>query len=275
MDWREFSKELEQSGFFEICGEIPQIPENELQDYTGLCSYADIQKNMEAQKLKSDLEKIWAFFGKMNARGVYGSFDNRLSFSFLKHVDSVRNPKPVYPNNSKQRNFALGRAFEDMLTDCLDVGKFSDLTTDDFQNIEKMCAYAKTCTELIDFLNDYETQVEFVGTIKGYKVKGKLDFFKGGNLATARAGDLKTTSAKSHKAFLRACLDFGYYTQGYIYCKLAHVDNYIIAGVCKSMPAVFIVNMNKSDFEAGEKEFDRLLENLEYYDIAHHFKTQK
>ena len=111
------------------------------------------------------------------------------------------------------------------------------------------------------------------GAIKGYKFKGRIDFWNKKTLAEGIASDLKSTSAKTLKAFLRACLEFGYYTQGYIYSELISVSTYIISGVCKSYPAVYTVQMSKTDFATGEKELDRLLENLNYYGIADYFKA--
>lgn len=226
-------------------------------------------------KKEADLSQIWAFFGEQNDRGLYGSNTGHLSFSFLKHVDNIRNPKFQHPNNNKERNFALGRAFEDMLTDCIDVGKFPDLTTDDFQNLEKMCEYAQSDEWISRYLQEFETQKEVEGVIKDFKFKGRIDFWNKKTLAEGIASDLKSTSAKTLNAFLRACIDFGYYTQGYIYSELIGVSTYIISGVCKSYPAVYTVQMSKTDFATGEKELDRLLENLEYYNIAHHFKVSR
>jgi hypothetical protein len=164
-----------------------------------------------------------------------------------------------------------------MLTDCLNEAKFPDLTTEDFLQLQKMCEVAKANEWITDFLQNCETQKEFEGVIKGYKFKAKLDFY---NREVDYIGDLKTTSAQTLNAFKKACIDFGYYTQGVIYISLANVaytqyleDFYIIAGVSKKKDIVFVVSMTLSDYEIGNKELDRLLENLAYYDIADYFRA--
>jgi hypothetical protein len=218
-------------------------------------------------KLNTDLAKIWAFFGGDRQEAYYQK--KMLSYSFLKHVDAIRYPKPQY--GDKQRNFALGRAFEDMLTDCLDVSLFPNLETSDFIALQKMCEYAKQDAWISDYLTNYQTQVEREGVVKGYKVKGKLDFL---NTEVGIGADLKSTSAKTLNGFLKACYDFGYYTQGYIYQQIEpEIKDYIISGVCKSYPAVYSVPMTPADFQAGERELDRLLENLNYYGLDAHFKA--
>jgi hypothetical protein len=221
-------------------------------------------------KLKSDLEKIWSFFGGDRQEAYYQK--RVLSYSFLKHVENVRYSKPQY--GDKQRNFDLGMAFEDMLTDCLNVAKFPNLTTDDFLQLQRMCEVAKKNEWIIDFLQNCDMQKEFEGVIKGYKFKAKLDFY---NRELDYIGDLKTTSAQTLNAFKKACIDFGYYTQGVIYGNLANTepieDFYIIAGVSKKKDLVFIVSMNESDCEVGNKDLDHLLENLTYFGIADNFKA--
>lgn len=245
-----------------VLAEPTSIPER----IAALRKQADDLQN----KLENDLEKIWAFFDRKDANEYTSK--KMLSYSLLKHVDSVRFSKKEW--GDKQRNFNLGRAFEDMLTDNLDVAEFPNLETDDFKNLQRMCEYAKKNSWIKVFLSDCEMQKEFIGEIKGYKFKAKADFY---NRECDYIGDLKTTSAQTLTAFQKACIDFGYYTQGVIYSSLAGTESledfYIIVGVSKKTEAVFTISMNESDCELGYKELDRLLENLAYYGIAEQFKV--
>lgn len=231
------------------------------------------QANALEAQLNNEIAQIWAFFDDRKDEEAY--YQKRvLSYSFLKHVDSVRNPKFQHPNNNKERNFALGRAFEDMLCENLNVSKYPDLTIDDFQNLERMCLVANANDWIVDFLQNCEKQKEFEGVIKGYKFKCRCDFY---NREIDYVGDLKTTSATTFSAFKKACIDFGYYTQGVIYSALAQTESiedfYLIAGVSKKKDVVFIVSMEEEDCDTGNKELDRLLENLTYYGIDSYFKA--
>jgi hypothetical protein len=261
MDWNEFSKELSQEGFFELANNQTN---DEAENYEGGCSYESIQKLLEAQKFENDLQKIWAFFGGDRQEAYYSK--KMLSYSFLKHVDSIRFEKQSFGN--KERNFALGRAFEDMLTNCLNEAKFPDLTTEDFLQLQKMCEYAKQDKNIAYFLKCGMLQVEFETTYKGFKIKGKRDF-----QAISSAMDIKTTSCVTQKAFEKACIDFGYLVQGVIYSQDVEINEYFICGVSKKKDAVFTVKMQPEHFEQGAQELDRLLENLAYYGIADYFKA--
>jgi hypothetical protein len=219
-------------------------------------------------KLQSDLDKIWAFFGNGSQDAYYSK--KMISYSFLKYVDSIRFEKQSFGN--KERNFALGRAFEDMLTDCLDLRKYPDITTEDQKQVASWVETAKTNETLSFFLKNGETQKEFEFILKGYIFKIRLDFFIEYEIFNTGL-DTKTTSAKTQNAFLKACQDFGYYTQGYIYSQGANLFDYIILGTSKKIACNFEVKMSNENFAEGEKELDRLLENLAYYDIADYFRA--
>lgn len=215
-------------------------------------------------KLKSDLEKIWSFFKKYPSE--YWQ-DLRLSYSFLKFLDDLRFPKPNWYGDSESR-FRVGRAFEDLLTNCYEPANFSDITDEELQLAKKLAKRAQYCEELVWAVENCEYQKSFVGVIHGYKVKGKLDFW---HHTKKDATDLKSTRAKNYAEFYSDCEEFGYMMQGYLYAGVSGAETYKTIGTSKKLLANFVVEFGDVEYEKGEKEFLRLLENLKFFGIEKHF----
>lgn len=92
----------------------------------------------------------------------------------------------------------------------------------------------------------------------GFKLnmRAKLDYF-----ITGMVADLKSTACTSQKSFENACIQFGYYRQMWLYCKLTGAKRAIIFGVSKSKPHnVFVVRIleNDENWKLGEREITKL-----------------
>jgi hypothetical protein len=272
---KDVAKELAEAGFFAKFNEASKSEEviqpNEYALYaqkTGILSAEQLRYQIKAQNFEADLDKIWAFFNRYGDKGYYSI--KKLSYSFLKHVDNIRYPEKSYWFGDSTLRFEKGKAFEDILTGKFDRELFSLLSNEDILEVQKWVSRAYACPEIMEAVDNYEQQFVANGIFEGYKVKGKLDFYKP---ATQHALDTKTTKHKTQRNFYKQCVDMGYFVQGVLYMQIAPAQRYTIVGTSKVSLANFLVEMGEAEIKIGQEQLALLLENLEYYGIQQYFEA--
>lgn len=221
------------------------------------------------EDMKTELrqKKIWQFFKRPNNDPYYHK--KALSVSFLSHLERIDTNKDRFISNN-YKPFAMGRAFEDMFTDCFNPQHYSDLTIEDLNEVRLWVDTAEADINVRTVYRDTtpKMQVEHWGVIDGLQWKCKTDAELSNEIF-----DLKTTSAKSEAEFLKSCERFGYYEQGWVYLELSGAKRFTLFGISKKVKKVFTVCLAKEDLQIGKEKIYEKLKLLDKYGIREHFRA--
>ena len=91
----------------------------------------------------------------------------------------------------------------------------------------------------------------------GLPCKSKID-----SLFKKTVIDLKTTTAKTEKAFRKSIIDFNYHRQGAFYVDSVKAHRFIIVGLQKQAPfAIWKIEISKAELQDGRKKYLQLLKH--------------
>jgi PDDEXK-like domain of unknown function (DUF3799) len=232
------------------------------------------------QKLDNTLAKIWDFFGGFEKFIQRPVNERCVSKSFLSHIKSIHTPDPRSSfyggQEATQKRWDFGNYFEATLESDFE-------TASKFEVDEAQKELAKKMVEAVK-LSDLWEWIENPLVLKQHKVRFELfgfrfvvvfDYYAEAGTETEKrvyCAELKTTTAVTEKAFLKACNDFGYWVQGRLYSEIAK-DGYTLFGVSKKFFGVFKVQASPENLQQGEYELLELLKLLDYYGISQYFKS--
>jgi hypothetical protein len=111
-------------------------------------------------------------------------------------------------------------------------------------------------------------QYHAVGVVKGLKMHGHLDYFAD-NINDYRMGaENKTTKERTIAGFLKSCNTWFYHGQVFIYADLLQLEAFTTFASSKTNGKLLQLDYTPELFAEGEAQFDRLIENLAYYNIT-------
>ncbi|MGL5133075.1 MAG: PD-(D/E)XK nuclease-like domain-containing protein [Planktothrix sp.] len=264
-DLKQLKEELGEAFFAQFLPQEPALDNTAIEyaKQNGFMSFSDYK----AQNIEKE---IWAFFDRDRTETYYQK--KAVSYSFLKHLERLATGKSGFKSNN-YKPFLLGRAFEDMFTDRFNATHFPTLIIQVLNECRKWVDNAMKN----EYVNEYyfgeekpEIQKETIREWRGLLWKCKTDAESSNQIV-----DLKTTSAKSEAEFIKACVKFGYFTQGYVYMMLTGKPNFTLLGVSKKVSDVFNVSLNiySETAKEAESELDRLLGYLDYFGIRKEFEV--
>ncbi|MGL4781719.1 MAG: PD-(D/E)XK nuclease-like domain-containing protein [Bacteroidales bacterium] len=230
----------------------------------GFMTFEQMQNLIAEEGKEKQLQQIWQpYEGREKP--------THLSGWLLGHIDKIRQGGKIWIS---EKAFDFGKAFEEYLTKNTieKTERYPTLDISDFDTIAQCARKARESELLMEAVGGWEQQTKLDGVRFGYRVKGRTDFMKPDK---SRIVELKTTKAKSRNEFIRACHDFGYFAQGWLYCQLSGAPRYTIIAIPKN-PSIYgywEVEMTAENFVEGEATIARQIQNLVYYGIEKQFKV--
>lgn len=181
-----------------------------------------------------------------------------ISNSMLSDYEKKLFNLPSFGNRDKANQF--GQLVHCLILekdcDCVDVSLLSD---DEIRTIKEITKNALT-NKFIAWLRQWtskEKEIYWSEQNTGLPCKSKLD-----SLFKKTVIDLKTTTAKTEKAFRKSIIEFNYHRQGAFYIDSVQAKRFIIVGLQKQAPFnIWKIEISKAELADGRKKYLQLLKH--------------
>lgn len=148
--------------------------------------------------------------------------------------------------------------------------KFKDFNKDEKTRMTGMRRSLEKHKLFQDYMNGADKEITLHKVINGVRVRGTLDIrqIQYFSQTYRRGGDIKTTSTKTEKEFIKSAIKYDYLRQAWVYTQLSSLDVFTFFGVQKYEPyEVFTLHAHDypEQYEAARKEAVFLLEFYKRY----------
>lgn len=193
-----------------------------------------------------------------------------LSFNLLTKINEIR-----YPRDDKyskpQGRYAVGRYYESMLTGDKFEGDIPAKA--DQVMVAQMVENALQNNSLEAWLLSpcAIRQKHVQGVMNGFRVHGYMDFYS--DCGIIMGAENKTTKERTLNGFIKSCETWYYFAQMHIYKVCGNLETFEYFVSSKINKKLFHFLPEPQHFERGKTLFEKLLENLAYYNVEAHFKA--